>query len=64
MNNSTHDAWIKLIIDQLNQQSKLNVSEIIRKFRLIKSTLQRRYKGKTIFKYEINSKYKQYLNCI
>ena len=64
MNNSTHDARIELAIDQLNQQSKPNVSEIARKFGLVKSTLRRRYRGKTVSRHEINSEYKQRLNCI
>ena len=64
MNNSTHDAQIELAIDQLNQQNKLNVSEIVRKFKLVENTLQRWYKRKTVFKHEINSEYKQCLNYI
>ena len=39
MNNSIYNARIELAIDQLNQQSKSNVSEIVRKFELIKNTL-------------------------
>ena len=58
MNNFTHDAWIELTIDQLNQQSKLNVSKIVRKFGLVKNTLWRQYRKKTVFKHEINLKYK------
>ena len=64
MNNSIYDTQIELAIDQLNQQSKPNISKITRKFRLVKSTLQRWYKGKTVSKHEINSEYKQCLNCI
>ena len=58
MNNFIYNAQIEFAIDQLNQQSKPNVSEIIRKFKLVKSTLQRQYRKKTVFKYKINSEYK------
>ena len=58
MNNFIHNTQIELVINQLNQQSKLNISEIVRKFKLVKNTLQKRYRGKTVFKHKINSKYK------
>ena len=62
MDNSTHDARIELAIADLNQQTKPNVRATAKKFHLARTTLQRRYNGKSMSKQAAKGEYRQRLN--
>jgi Tc5 transposase DNA-binding domain len=62
--NSTKNDRIKAVIDQLDSQRTLNYAAAARDYHIDRTTLARRYNGKTVSRVEANSTYRQRLNDV
>jgi Tc5 transposase DNA-binding domain len=61
---STKNDRIKAAIDQLDSQKALNYAAAARDHHINRTTLARRYNGKTVSRAEANSTYRQRLNDV
>ena len=61
MNNSTTKSAIELALDDLKLQKKPNYSATARKFGVERTTLAKRFKGKTVSRAIANSEHQQHL---
>ena len=61
---STKNDRINAAMDQLDSQMALNYAAAARDHNIDRTTLARRYKGKTVSRAEANSTYRQRLNAV